>query len=232
MVFPVSLVVVLVLGVALVWYGRSSRDPDTSPPRAGIDHWHSAIGFYVCDAFLPNLPPQAEDPVGIHSHGDGVIHIHPFLAASSGRNATFARFLETEGITFTNDELQLPGGAGDFREGLSPGCNGEPAELVMAKWARQSSDTPTVITEDFGKVKFLNDEELYTVAYVPVGFDAEKLPKPPTTDQLAALKGQVDPPLTIPPTTVAGTGTTVTGTDTTVAPTPTTAPAATDTTSP
>src|SRR4051794_4648834 len=43
--------------------------------RAG-DHWHAAYAFYLCDKFTPPVSSQT-DPVGIHTHGEGVIHSLP-----------------------------------------------------------------------------------------------------------------------------------------------------------
>jgi hypothetical protein len=216
LIFPISLAVVIVLGVALVWYGRETREPNTAAPQAGLDHWHAAYGFYICDTFQPNLAEGA-DPYGIHTHSDGIIHIHPFSSASSGANAKFGRFLETQQVTANSGEIKLPGG--EWKSGDDPGCNGKPAKIVLAKWARESSEEPTIIEDDFGDVRFLNDDELYTVAYVAEDFDLTSIPKPPSVSELARVRGQGDVPASAT-TTPAVTDTTVAGgTDTTVAPT-------------
>ena len=60
------------------------------------DHWHSYLGVNICGEWLPNVP-EFEAPVGspvgsrnagIHSHGDGLIHTHPFVSSEEGKNAT------------------------------------------------------------------------------------------------------------------------------------------------
>src|SRR3954464_11404283 len=80
--FPLAVFVVIVLGSSLVVYARTARNDvasaDTAPSSVNKDHWHAAYGFYVCDHFLPALPESPKDPEGIHTHGDGVFHIHPF----------------------------------------------------------------------------------------------------------------------------------------------------------
>ncbi len=184
LLFPVSLAVVMVLGLSLVVYARSTREVSAAP-RAGVggDHWHSAYGIYVCDAFVSVLPvnPTGTDDYGIHTHGDGVIHVHPFLSAASGTNARMKLFLETEGVELRDDELVLPDHAAieqkTYAEGTEPGCGGQEAELVLARWGTTDSNEPDLIREDFGDVRFRADGEVFTIAYVAAG--TEDIPKPP-----------------------------------------------------
>ena len=61
--------------------------PTPTPPVANQDHWHAAYGVYLCDDFAPPITDE-RDPKGIHTHGDGIIHIHPFVRSSPGKNAT------------------------------------------------------------------------------------------------------------------------------------------------
>jgi len=70
---------------------RSSADG----PNVG-DHWHSAFGVYACGEFT--APENPNDPRGIHTHGDGLIHTHPFEDAAAGENATLGVFFEAVGI--------------------------------------------------------------------------------------------------------------------------------------
>lgn len=58
-------------------------DSDQAPyGHPGLaDHWHSAYSIYVCDEISPwvYFDDSGQDTTGIHSHGDGLIHIHPFV---------------------------------------------------------------------------------------------------------------------------------------------------------
>ena len=54
-IFPTFLVSVVVIGLALTAFSRQQRQPDTSHPRVGSDHWHSAIGFDICASLLAFL---------------------------------------------------------------------------------------------------------------------------------------------------------------------------------
>ena len=87
LLFPGVIGVIMVLCVALVAFAANDRkSEDDIAPVLG-DHWHAAIGFYVCGEFQPDLA-EFESRLGIHTHGDGVIHIHPSSAGGAGENAT------------------------------------------------------------------------------------------------------------------------------------------------
>ena len=50
----------------------------------------------------------APDPGGIHTHQDGVIHIHPFQTATTGRNARLSDFFGQTGLEVTSSKIELP----------------------------------------------------------------------------------------------------------------------------
>src|SRR5437660_9818680 len=73
------IILTVILGTAGVVSSRNSRlhgisTSGSQPPRAGVDHWHVAYGIFICDHFDPAMPDNGQDPVGIHTHGDGIIH--------------------------------------------------------------------------------------------------------------------------------------------------------------
>ncbi|MGH2348190.1 MAG: hypothetical protein ACRDFT_01840 [bacterium] len=71
------------------------------------DHWHAQFALVVCEKALPPFPVSSG---GVHTHGDGLIHIHPANAAEGGRNANLGRFLASVGVRLTPTSLQLPDG--------------------------------------------------------------------------------------------------------------------------
>jgi hypothetical protein len=113
---------------------------DQSGPAIG-EHWHMAIGFSRCDEELPFQADAEGDPDGIHTHADGLIHIHPFSNDAAGANAQLGVFLDVVGAEFADSVLTLADGGP-----LDPaqGCDGEPAELVVARWASPDDPTPEV----------------------------------------------------------------------------------------
>ena len=191
--FPLALAAVVILGVALVVAARSSREPAASP-RVGNDHWHSAYAIYDCDRFLPAFT-SAADPDGIHSHQDGVIHIHPWNSSAAGDRADLDVFFEAMGVRITDDEISGPG-IGVLEAGSD--CNGEPTVIRTVRFGRIDpealdpeddepvtglSDIYEVVeseTDDFGDIRLLGDMEAFTFARVPAGAEVP----PPPEDRL------------------------------------------------
>ena len=218
---PAILICVSVVGVFLVGFSRAQRQPDLSPPRIG-DHWHSAIGFYVCGTFTPNVPDNNQDPLGIHTHGDGVIHTHPFSSQAAGERAILKLFLDTLDIRLTETELRLPG-----QEARRSGerCESGPADLQVKVWeSRAPADTGRLVPGDPGDIR-LGNNQLITVAFVPEGTE---IPRPPTEAELDQLT-DLGP---TPATTVAGAATATTVPGATTTPPPDAATTAPPTTSP
>ena len=206
--FP--LVVALILGSSLVIYARSTRSDALSPKLnvgvaggGGGDHWHAALGIYNCDHFETDPIVRGAnwpDASGIHSHDDGIIHIHPFVSSATGSRARLKVFFQTMGLKFTDDELELTNGD-TLKSGTD--CNGKKATLRVARFDIDKPDAPSqIITSNLGDVRFLADREAFTIALVPDGVD---IPIPPTAANLDALAGiDTGATSTTPPVTTTG----------------------------
>ncbi|HJR26034.1 MAG TPA: hypothetical protein VJ804_11200 [Acidimicrobiales bacterium] len=232
LLFPGVLALVIVLGTSLVVYARDDRQSDDmgGVPQIG-DHIHQSIAFVVCgEGELPALP-EFESTIGIHTHGDGVIHIHPFSQLGVGANATLDRYLEDvkdEGgvdITLTNDELEYFGET--YAEDQTE-CEGvEDPQLRMAYWpdVQDEASEPQVTTGGFGDRRLTTDGAGMTIFF---GDPDADIPKPANASQLAELGARDANPSATTTTPAAGDGATTTtvATDpnatTTVATTPTT----------
>jgi hypothetical protein len=226
-VFYISIAVVAVLGLALIVFARQSgRDTRVASPPTLSDHWHEAYGVYVCgDGFLPPITVQ-DDPIGIHSHADGLIHIHPFSSEATGANAKLGVFLEATGTELSNSKLELPNDGGTWETGYECPDGQTVNSLRVAYWPNSAATgDPTIYTSDFDNIRFTQDGGVYVIAVVPDDFDFEGLAQQlPSLSQLAAPVDVTDPTVTSVPggTTVPGT-TTVPGA--TTAPGATTVPA-------
>ena len=114
--------VVLVL-VAMTATSIAVRNP--SHPWVG-DHWHARYQISVCGAILP---PLAGTHGSVHTHGGGLIHIHPVESAQAGANANLALFFATSGGKLADHSLTLPSG-GTYGDGEQ--CsNGQPGHLAV-----------------------------------------------------------------------------------------------------
>ena len=81
-------------------------DP-TLAPRIGEDHWHAAYEFVVCGEVQPPAPTWFGS--GVHTHSDGIIHIHPFTPSEEGAGARLVKWFEYGGGLLDGDEVRLPG---------------------------------------------------------------------------------------------------------------------------
>ena len=224
-VFPLTVLLVSVLGLALIVYARSSTQALAVPPQASKgDHWHVAFGVYACNDWLPNIsgnkegengqPDEEYLALGVHSHDDGVIHYHPFSSASSGRNAKLARFLDVYDIGLSDTKLEFPEDQGGavYEEGVTK-CTNEDGEEVdgvlrLAVWPDATKpDDFQILTRNMADARIDRNGMAMAIFFAPSDVDTVE---PPTAANLDAL-GSVDTGAA-PPTTVAdGTGTTVAG---------------------
>ena len=187
----------VVAGLALVAFARTTRDAQASPTLQ--DHWHQAYTLFDCVAGTA-LPPfdSQFDPDGIHSHQDSLIHVHPFTASVTGREAKMGVFLETMGATVEPEAITLPGG-----ETLEAGaqCDGSPSEIVIAVWndgLDPSGEPDLIVRDDFADIVFDAPNKAYTIARVVQG----EAPPPPDDTVIETLVGtaglsrdeQIEPP--------------------------------------
>jgi hypothetical protein len=266
-VFPIAVVLVVVLGLLAIVYGRQSRPSDGSGvPRVndGVNtdsHWHAAFGIYICDTFQPKIVGTKEetgiDPatgqsvllndkfklLGIHSHGDGIIHYHPSSTKSSGNRAKLGVFLDVYDIKVTDSTLVMPADQGGEKWSTKDTkCGGKDTQMKVVVWDHYDKPDFHEVVTDFNNIRITNDGMVFVIAFVPKGTD---VPQPDWAAQLPTLgasdNGTATTPTTtiaggVAPTTVAGgaTGSSVATTDTSVTTSgaSTTQPVSTSTTAP
>lgn len=186
-VWPGLMAMVVILGTAGIVYSRDQHQPDNSRPlaaAAGVagDHWHAALGFDICGTFAPNVPDSGTDPLGIHTHGDGVVHIHPFSALSSGKRAKLQVYFDTVSVKATASEIKLPTDSVTHKNGQS--CETGPGKVQTKVWdTRSPTDQGRIVTGNPADIR-PTDGMLITIAFLPEGAD---IPRPPSADQLDKL---------------------------------------------
>ncbi|MDO8617024.1 MAG: cupredoxin domain-containing protein [Dehalococcoidia bacterium] len=108
---PVVAIIFVVFAIlGLLFFTRSA----TGAPRIA-DHWHATYQFLVCGERQPNFPTW--EGVGVHTHADGVIHIHPFSPSEEGSGARLVKWFEYGGGTLTGDEVRAPGTRKTYKNG-------------------------------------------------------------------------------------------------------------------
>jgi len=233
--WPLVMALVVILGTAGIVYSREQRSVDHTAPRpqtqGGGDHWHSAIGFRECGTFLQPIPDPKVDLLGIHTHGDGVVHTHPFTERASGSRARLKVFFQNVKAKVSETKIDLPG---QPMKKNGDKCGDKEGVVRTKVWnSRRPDDKGRIVETDPGQIR-LGNSELITVDFGPKDDD---IPKPPSEAQLDNL-GDLGVPTTVPelpaelptgvpPSTVAGEGpSTTAASPTSVAPEPaTTAPA-------
>jgi hypothetical protein len=140
-VWNLAIAVIVIAGIGLVVLSRSGSGGDEAPALG--DHWHAQLDFYVCgepQAVAPDFETSVDGTrVGVHTHGDGFIHIHPFTSAETGDKATVGRFIEYQGFDLDADSYEL--WFGEHSNGDT--CpDGQPGELVWAVNGEQQSGNP------------------------------------------------------------------------------------------
>ena len=116
-VFLVSLAVVV---FARQFMDGTSDSGDIEEPSSEIagpsigDHWHVAYKVYICGQRQPEF---AFWQGGIHTHDDGIIHIHPLLPLEEGEGARLVKWFEYGGGKLTQSEMRMPGSRDEYKNG-------------------------------------------------------------------------------------------------------------------
>ncbi len=138
--------------------------------------------------FQPALADVKSDTLGIHSHGDGLIHIHPFVSSAAGRNAQMGIFLDQVGVSITDTTLTLPSGT-SFTEGQTKCEGGRDGEVQIAKWDKASdaangAKPNQIFKSGFDKIR-LGENEAYLIVFMPDGSTLKA--KPDVYDRIAKV---------------------------------------------
>lgn len=159
-------------------------------PAVG-EHWHGYLAVNVCGRWLdpaPAFEPRADRPgvnAGLHSHGDGLMHAHPFASDEAGAHATVGQFLTEGGWSASPSRLALwdeavhRAGAACTAPASSPAAPAAalagPARItwkaapVAARWPRRAQHG------DVAEHRIV-DDEVVAVYYGPPGMAT---PRPP-----------------------------------------------------
>jgi hypothetical protein len=239
----VAIAAVVIVGVVAVFLVRGSSDSAGSgPPRApdaaanvAGDHWHTAFQVDICGQWLaaqPQFEKPADNPaqqanVGIHTHGDHLIHTHPFVVSEEGNNATLAKFADYGGWSVSSDSINAWTGpkseAKQTEWSNGDTCSfgefkGKPGELTWAIDGKTRTGNP-------GDYK-MKDGETLAIYFLPKGAEHPFPPDACTafsqiSDNATANLSKASPCRAIDTTTTTSPGETTT-----------TAPAATSTSTP
>jgi plastocyanin len=145
---PVLFIIVVVFGIlGALFVVRTAA----GKPRIGQDHWHATYSVFVCGQRQPNFPTWE---AGVHTHGDGVIHIHPFVPAEEGAGARLVRWFEYGGGKLTQTEMRMPGDREEYKNGDE--CDdGTEATLQVFVNGEKLDDWSRYIPKDGDRVRIV-----------------------------------------------------------------------------
>ncbi len=183
-----AVVGVCVVGISLIAVSKASES-DAEYPRAGKDHWHIAIGFNDCGEWLDGgvaLPENHERAkntnlqAGLHSHGDGLMHFHPWQADEAGKNATVGNFMEFGGwdVSRNGFSVGFPGPAIERNNGEMCG-DGDKAKEGVLRWTvddKEQKGNPSKYRP--------NDQETIAFYFVSADQDLKELGEVPSKANL------------------------------------------------
>jgi hypothetical protein len=181
--FPGSVALIVVLGVLLVAFARNQDAADADIEPLLGDHWHAAYGINICGDWQEPLTDGPQDPFGIHTHDDGIIHIHPFSSGAAGTKAQISKFFDQVGLEVSDDRLAFPGSGDEYKAGEDT-CGDADAVVRLLRWESPEDETPEEITEGIVDARFLADREIFALVF---GEPDAEVPQPlsvPNLDQL------------------------------------------------
>ena len=200
--WPLAIVGLVVVGVLLIAVSRSANE-ESEPPIIG-DHWHTAYGIYNCEAFIPPLSDTVQDTTGLHTHGDSLIHVHPFSTAYTGDRATVNAWGETVGFEITETSIDAPG----IHVENGDECSDGPGTVQVMKWDSIGDEEGELLEGDPGDYAMQNNEIL-TFAFVAEGTEIPK----PDEQVLATLQAPPDVTGEAPPEVIDPEGDATTSTE-------------------
>jgi hypothetical protein len=174
---------------------------------SGDSHWHSAYGIFKCDAYVPPIDGyEFADPVGLHSHDDGLIHIHPFLLRVSGRKARLGEWMDSIYLDASKSQLKYPTPGTRNRTGevsvpsdfvtlkAKDACKDKKGKTVESQislyvWDSEKDKSASIYGGGFGDVR-VGENKAYAFVIAPKG---TKIPKPPSMTALASPSDVVSP---------------------------------------
>jgi hypothetical protein len=229
-VFPAALATVIILGTLLIAYSRQSSIANASTKPTTADHWHVAYGIYNCDKWLDNIKNTDEEQdaaglnelfkvTGIHTHGDGVIHIHPYGSAGTGKNAKLGSWLKLAPIKFSDTTMVLPAELGSATIKNGDKCGDKAGTWKVLVWddAKTAKTTePKKYLTAFNDIRFTRNGMALAMVFNAddPNFDYKTLEPPSAAnlDALGAADSATGAPVTSSIVTVPG-ETTVAGAD-------------------
>jgi hypothetical protein len=191
----VTVAVVVVGGLLVALSVIDNKATADVPPKIG-DHWHAFLGVDVCGEWLPVSPEfhqranESGIQAGLHSHGDGLMHLHPFASDEAGNEATVGRFVDYGGWSLSSGSMTLWDGiTHENGQECGAGADAKPARL---QWIVGEFGKPWPTKARTGNPADYRPKngEIVAIYFLPEG---DPLPEPPDAEDALANISDLDP---------------------------------------
>ena len=200
------LLLVVVLGVVAAWTSRNHRlaslsaADSTNPPTLNATGYSAAFAVDICGKLQPSIGTPKKNPVGITTHGDGIIYISPTKNSATGKHATLGLFASSVGMKLNAAEIQLPGQK-LYVDGAS--CEGKPGHVYVQRFSYPLDKTGVLETTEANNIH-LDNAAMYTIAFLPTS-KKNSIPTP-SQSVISALQSLQAAASAATSTTTAGSG--------------------------
>ena len=194
--FPTVILVVCVLGIALIAYGRQGQ-PTVDVTAAANQEYFSSFGVYKCDSYLTGFPGAATDSATVspdaYIKADGIFGWKPQVLAGL-RTAKLKTLFDLYGITVDDKSITFPStvNGGETITEIDTKCkdaNGaeKDATLRVLVWDdyRNTADSKISIAS-FDGVRLTGDGMAIALAFIADGVEVPQ----PDSSALATLAFQ------------------------------------------
>ena len=137
---------------------EAAYKPRDGHPLIGLDHWHASYSIFIGDQKQPNAPTW--EGSGIHTHGDGIIHSHPFTHEEEGSGAALSKWFEYGGGELIETSMREPGApfAMTVHDGDPVPGDGRPGQIYIM--VNEQRVPPEYIPQDGDQIQiFFATEE-------------------------------------------------------------------------
>lgn len=193
-----AVIMVGILGIVFT-KARNDAGADVSPKLG--EHWHAYLGVNVCGNWLGPAPEfhdrvnQAGVRAGLHSHGDNLIHMHPFSTDEAGKRTTLGKYFGFAGWSISSESIQAWDAVTHANGGeCGTGKDAKPAEL---SWIVGKQGKPWPAEPRTGNPSDYRPQngDIVAIYYLPKG---DKLEKPPGADEALTNISDVPPEQQLP----------------------------------
>jgi peptidylprolyl isomerase len=185
---PAVVVLAMIVTFAAIALTRDSK-VSVATRSASAKPFDVAYALSICGVEQSPLHDAQQQELGVHTFGDGLIHVTPGAASAAGNAATLGVFFTDVGLQL--DDQSISDGQRKAVEGMNS-CDGKDSEVAVAVWhnaadADAGKPADEVRTTDFGSVALQPD------GAITIAFHAKDEAVAPPKDAVSRIANATEP---------------------------------------